>query len=354
MTIYWLTTIISYVFAKAYDKLHELRLRGHRSDGLEAASLTACALVLICVTGFRYQVGADYPAYQDYFYRVLLGAGQGRFEYGYYLLNLACTWVTDNPRVMFVASAALFYALVIAAVKRMSPDVSLSVFLLMGCGFFFYFMNGTRQMLAAAFVLLALTTLGKKHNLYFVVLVLMGALFHLSAIVCLLVLVLHRVPVNGKTILVIALLCLVFARFLPAVAETAAVAFGYGVYLDSDAFAAHTGLVQIAINLCILIFGLAMYLRSDGEDDCLRVCVLIQLVAFVLSLMTGQIVLIQRIQQLFAFPQVVMIPKALACIKTRRMRWLVRLGVILVYVVYMYITVGLWNSNHVLPYRWSL
>lgn len=354
MTVYWLAMFVSYIFAKAYDKLHEHRLRGYRSDGLELAALAACALVLICVTGFRYQVGADYPAYQNYFYQVLFGAGQGRFEYGYYLLNLVCTWVTDNPRVMFVASAALFYALVIVAIKRMSPDVSLSVFLLMGCGFFFYFTNGTRQMLAAAFVLLALTTLGKKHNLYFVALVLLGSLFHLSAIVCLLVLVLYRVPVNGKTILVIALLCLLFTRFLPAVAETVAVAFGYGDYLDSDAFTARTGLVQIAINFCILVFGLVMYLRSEGKDGCLRVCVLMQLVAFILSLMTGQVVLIQRIQQLFAFPQVVMIPKALACIETRQMRWLVRLAAILVYVVYMYITVGLWNSNYVLPYRWSL
>lgn len=354
MTVYWFTTLVSYIFAKAYDKLHELRLRGRGSDGLEVVALTACALVLICVTGFRYQVGADYPAYQNYFYQVLFGAGQGRFEYGYYLLNLACTWVTDNPRVMFVASAALFYTLVVVAVKCMSPDVSLSVFLLMGCGFFFYFANGTRQMLAAAFVLVALTTLGKKHNLYFVALVLLGSLFHLSAIVCLLVLVFHRVPVNGKTIFAISFLCLLFVRFLPLVAETVAVALGYGDYLDSDAFAARTGLVQIAINLCILIFGLALYLRSDGEDDCLRVCVLMQLVAFVLSLMTGQVVLIQRIQQLFAFPQVIMIPKALACIKTRHMRWLVRLAVILAYVVYMYVTVGLWNSNHVLPYQWSL
>lgn len=354
MTVYWLTALLSYFFARAYDWLHGLRLRSRGSVCLEVSALSLCALVLICVTGFRYQVGADYIPYQDYFYRVLFGAGQGRFEYGYYLLNLLCATVSDNPRLMFVVSAALFYALLAVAIKRMSPDVSLSVFLVIGCGFFFYFMNGTRQMLAAAFVLLALSTLGKKHNLYFVLFVVLGSLFHLSVIVCLVALVLYRIPVNGKTLAAIAVLCLLFARFLPSVAESAAVYFGYGDYLESGSFTARTGLVQIAINLSILIFGLAMYLKRSTDDDVLRICVLMQLIAFILSLMTGQVVLIQRIQQLFAFSQVIMIPRALACVNTRQVRWLMRLAIILIYLAYMYITVGLWNSNLVLPYQWSL
>ena len=354
MTVYWVTAFLSYFFSRTYDWLHGLRLRSRGSACLEVAALSLCAFVLICVTGFRYQVGADYLPYQEYFYRVLFGAGQGRFEYGYYLLNLLCSAVSDNPRLMFVASAALFYVLVIVSIKRMSPDVSLSVFLVMGCGFFFYFMNGTRQMLASGFVLLALSTLGKKHDLYFVLIVLLGSLFHSSAIVCLVVLVLYRIPVNGKMLATITVLCLLFARFLPTIAKSAAVYLGYGDYLESGSFTARTGWVQIAINLSILIFGLSMYLKYNRNDDIFRTCVLIQLVAFILSLMTGQVVLIQRIQQLFAFPQVVLIPKALTCVETRQMRWLMRLAIILIYAAYMYITVGLWNSNRVLPYQWSL
>ena len=354
MIVYWLTAFLSYLFARVYDWLRGLRLRGHESSCLEVSVLALCALTLICVTGFRYQVGADYIPYQEYFYQVLFKAEQGRFEYGYYLLNLVCTWVSDNPRFMFVVSAALFYTIVIIAVKRMSPDVSLSIFLIIGCGFFFYFMNGTRQMIAAAFVLLALTTLGKRHNLYFVLLVLLGSLFHLSALVCLVVLVLRQIPVSGKSIVAITLLCLLFIRFLPTLAESAAVYFGYGDYLESGSVTARTGLVQIAINFCILIFGLVMYLHSGVKDDIFRVCILMQLVAFILALMTGQVVLIQRIQQFFAISQVILIPKALACIKTRQVRWILRLSIILIYVIYIYITVGLWNSNLVLPYRWSL
>lgn len=354
MIIYWLAAFLSYFFARVYDWLRGFRLRGHESACLEVAALALCALILICVTGFRYQVGADYIPYQEYFYQVLFTAEQGRFEYGYYLLNLVCTWVSDNPRFMFVVSAALFYTIVIIAVKRMSPDISLSIFLIIGCGFFFYFMNGTRQMLAAAFVLLALTTLGKRHNLYFVLLVLLGSLFHLSAIVCFVILVLHRIPVSGKSIIAIILFCFLFIRFLPALAESAAVYFGYGDYLESGSVTARTGLVQIAINFCILIFGLVMYLHSSAKDDTFRVCILMQLVAFILALMTGQVVLIQRIQQFFALSQVILIPKALACIEVRQFRWILRLLIIFIYVIYIYITVGLWNSNLVLPYRWSL
>lgn len=354
MTVYWLTTLASYIFARVYDWLHEHRVQGQRTTILETSSLVMCALALICSTGFRYQVGADYPSYENYFYQVLFGAGQGRFEYGYYLLNLVCSWISDNPRLMFVVSAALFYSLVIVAVKRMSPDVSLSIFLIIGCGFYFYFMNGTRQMLAAAFVLLALTTLGKKHNLYFVLLVLLGSLFHLSAIICFAVLAFYYMPVNGKSIIVIALVCLILIQFLPSLAVKAAMSFGYEDYFTTASFTARSGLIQIAINLCILLFGLTIYLRCDKRDDIFRVCILMQLAAFVFSLMTGQVVLIQRIQLFFAISQTVLIPKALACIETRQIRWLIRLAVILVYLVYIYITVGLWNGNTVLPYRWSI
>ncbi len=354
MTVYWLTAFFSYVFAKAYDGLRALRERTESSPFLEHAALAACSFVLICVTGCRYGVGADYVPYQNYFYQVLCSGERGRFEYGYYILNLLCSQISQNPRFMFIVAATLFYTVTIAAIRRLSPDVSLSIFLVLGCGFFFYFMNGMRQMIAAAFVLYALTTLGKKRNIPFVALVLLASSFHLSAIVSLLVLVIYRMPVSGKSLAAISLFCLLFARFIPSLAESAAFYFGYGEYLISDAFTARTGFVQIAINFCIFAFGAVMYLRSGSQDDVLRICVLMQLVAFVLSLMTGQVVLIQRIQQFFAFPQVILIPRALACIESRQVRWLLRVAIMLTYIVYMYITVGLWNGNNVIPYRWSL
>ena len=355
MTVYWLTTFISYFFAKAYEWAQARRRRkGFSSRFFERALFVFSALTMIVVTGFRYQVGADYTPYEAYFYNVAITGSQGRFEIGYYLLNLFVAQFTTNPRVMFVVCAAVFYTFCYAAISRLSSDVSLSVFLIIGCGYFFSFMNGTRQLIAAAIILFALTTIGKRKNIPFLLLVALAATFHLSAIVCVIIPLLRCVKLNGWSIAVIAFVCIAFSTVADTYALQLAELLGYGDYLTQGTFKAKAGYVQVAINACILVFAVAMYYKGQRKDSFLELLIFMQIITLFLAAMAGSVALIQRIQLFFGMQQVLLIPRALDAIDDKRGRWLFRCGLIAVYLVYIYVTVGLWNSNVVLPYKWSL
>lgn len=355
MTVYWITTLLSYLFAKLYDWLKGKRL--HKlleSRAVERLAMLFSLAVLVVVTGFRWQVGADYPAYERYFYHVAYGFGQGRFEIGYYLLNVACSLISDHPRLLFLACSVIFFSFAYAAICRMSTDCSLSIFLLIGCGYFFYFMNGMRQMVAAAIVLFAISVLYNGRTLRFVLIILLASSFHASALLCLCALVFRVLPISKVSIVGIIICCVAFTVSADTLAYLAACLFGYSDYLVNDAWQANTGIAQILINACILIFGVVMYYHEGKVDEVLKLCILMQIVALLLAVTTGQVPLIQRVQQFFGIQQIVLIPRSLDAIREKRLRWLVRCSIIIVYIVYIYITVGLWNSNTVLPYQWSV
>lgn len=106
------------------------------------------------------------------------------------------------------------------------------------------------------------------------------------------------------------------------------------------------GYVTVLITAVILIFATVCY-RDTPEY---RLYYRIHAIAFAIAGFTGKVVLINRIFWFFFLPVIVLIPLALSKIKDRGLRICVTLEIVLLYGAYFFYTIGINNSNTVLPY----
>lgn len=313
----------------------------------------ASALICIAVTGFRYGVGQDYfYTYVPYFEHVYSTGDQWRIETGFYLLNKVVASFTSDPLPVFLICALLFFAFTYAGILYFSTDPKLSVFLLLTTGYFFIFMNAMRQLVAVAILFYALRFVKERRLFPFLLLLVLASSFHQTSAVFAVSYLFSYLPLNlwyagGFLGLVVAFRTFVADRIMGYVSGS-----DYSYYVGYDANHTEFGLIGIAISMLIFLFALIIpRLSRRRYTASYRVLLFCQFTAVILNLFIGKIDLVLRIQWFFGLPVIVLIPLALSYIPNRRMRFLcvVLLGGL--YVAYMAVTIGINNSNTVLPYR---
>lgn len=70
-----------------------------------------------------------------------------------------------------------------------------------------------------------------------------------------------------------------------------------------------------------------------------------------MSFLSGTVVLSQRIKWLFSLPAIILLPMTLHELRDARIRLIAETTVTVLYVIYIYITIGMWNGNSVIPYE---
>ena len=152
MVVYWAACLASIAFTWFATHVK------HDKEGVSYWLLVTfvSAFPLIFISAIRLNVGADYIPYYKYYLGILNGAGQGRYEFLYYAANKLIACFHLSAPWIFGFTAALF---LMPVYKRIISDSSypyMSIFLLLGMTYFFFFLNGMRQMIGAAFLLLSI------------------------------------------------------------------------------------------------------------------------------------------------------------------------------------------------------
>ena len=135
-------------------------------------------IVLILFDGLRWESGSDWDNYYSYFNYCLLG-DNSHFEIGYALINKAIRLITSNYTWFLIIHALILYGSVRLFFKKNSiyPLLSLALFF----SFFVSYQGMNRQFLAVSVCLLAYNFLVENKKLPFILLVVTGSLFHISA-----------------------------------------------------------------------------------------------------------------------------------------------------------------------------
>ena len=76
-----------------------------------------------------------------------------------------------------------------------------------------------------------------------------------------------------------------------------------------------------------------------------------QILALWITVYTGEIVLILRMMWAFGLPNIILLPLSVEGLEEKKDRGLVGAVLVLLYFVYTMYTVGVQNSNNVLPYQ---
>ena len=142
-------------------------------------------MVAVLLATFR-ESGIDFPTYHHIYDHIHAG-GAYPIEWGWIVLNR----VAPSYKAMLFLAALIFYGVSYIAIQRFDARYRWMSWLviLSTCTGFFY--NGTRQAIASAFVFLGISYFYKKKYICFAVSVALGALFHKSAWIMLLLLPLY-------------------------------------------------------------------------------------------------------------------------------------------------------------------
>ena len=171
--IYFFSAAISVLFIKGAEKRKSKLLAG------------IGVLIPTLVATFR-EAGVDFYVYKD-IYNYIHAGGKYPTEFGWELLNK----IAPSYMALQFIAALIFYGVSYKAITKFETKyrwISWLAILSVTTAFFY---NGIRQAIASAFVFLAIAYFFKKKYIGFAVSVLLGFLFHKTAIIMILLIPLY-------------------------------------------------------------------------------------------------------------------------------------------------------------------
>ena len=145
----------------------------------------------VLISAIRYDVGTDYFAYVRIYENINhLDTSTVLRMYGeeplYLLLNKLAFLIFKRPWGIFLLSSFLIHFFIIAGIDYFKEYVSIPMSLFVYYMFHFSFgLNGIRQMIAISIIFFALRYIYQKKLLHYMLLVAIAAMFHNTAILCL-------------------------------------------------------------------------------------------------------------------------------------------------------------------------
>lgn len=316
------------------------------SDKYCIISAMISSLPLICISAMRYNVGMDYRAYARNFRQIAAGAGMEK-EWLYYILNKLIALFSSDYAAIFVVTAILCSFLVFIQIFRDSPVPVMSAFLFVTAGYYFVSMNAIRQMIGCAILLCSLKAVFEKKFWRFLPMVVIAGGFHSSCLLFIVVYFLNIWRVKKEFFLAATMIVFLLSNVIASITNSLVAQSVYSDYLGSMFESENQGMVTLVINASILIFA---YVFFDEKNDKYYLYFVLQTFALWMAILTGKVVLINRLGFMFGLPVIILIPMALEAIKSNWLRSAGKVGIVALYFVYMLYTVGLNNSNTVLPY----
>lgn len=177
--------------------------------------LTCLAVVLF--QGFRsFTVGTDLATYIPDYSRMGAAGFTGELEYknyeaGYVVLNKLLYMIGFDERGFLLVVTAIIQIPIFYTMYRYSEKPMMSILWYFAFGRFIMTFSGIRQSIAMSICFLAYYLIKERKPIYFVLLILFAALFHASALFCLILYPLYYMKLDRrKVFLAIALLIVVY------------------------------------------------------------------------------------------------------------------------------------------------
>lgn len=172
--------------------------------------------ILFILSAFRdISVGTDTKNYEELFNSFEMGVDWIREEVepGWVFLNDLVIFFGGEYQDLLIISTLLTLIPIFIIAKKYSinPMFTISLYYLL-C-FYFYSFNIARQLIAVSFVLFALTQLLNRKNISFLIVISFASFFHVSALICLPLLFLNKLPNDSFKIISISIVSMFVGLF---------------------------------------------------------------------------------------------------------------------------------------------
>ena len=318
-----------------------------KSDKYCIISAMIASLPLVFISAIRYNVGRDYRAYARSFRQIAAGA-RTETEWLFYIVNKAISFISRDYAAVFVVTAVLCTFLVFVQIFRDSPSPVQSAFFFVAAGYYFVSMNAVRQMIGCAILLCSMHAVFERKFFRFLILVIIAGGFHKSCLLFIVVYFLNIWRVKKEFLLAGTIMIYLLSNVIGGLLNSIVAETEYNDYLGSVFETGKQGLVTLAINASIFAFS---YVFFDKKNNKYYLYFILQTMALWMAILTGKVVLINRLGFMFGLPVIILLPMTIEAIRNKWLRSAGKIGITVLYFLYLLYTVGLNNSNTVLPYK---
>ena len=317
-----------------------------KNNYLIKVQLTNCIFVFFSgliptlISATRVGIGTDYYQYEKLFHSIKYGGYDNSFEPLFFLLNRIILIFTDNSIWLFVICSILFVYLVLINIYKQSENIPFSSCLFFLSYVFFTSLNNIRQSLSSVIVLFALYEIKRGKNLRSVILIVIAALFHKSAIISLSFFFFVNININFLIMLFILVGLIVSRNYWEPIINLGINFLGYSDYLTSDYLAQYIGnnISRSLILLNIIVAMIFLYIElgcvnPDLKESDWNFSKWNQFIILMICIFSQYIPASYRLVNFFTVFQIITVPNSLNGIKNSKRRWLLILVLLLSYLL---------------------
>ena len=268
MVLYLLISAAAVAAAAIVNKTEGMRA-GSRGSLLRRSCLFLIALILMVPAILRQETGNDYLRYVEFFHLASIDAYVPT-EAGFNWLAKAVYGLCgyENYLLLFAIYAVMTILVMLTVIRQQAENFCFSFFLFMMFGYYFQSFNTMRYYFALSLSLLAMTCLLRRKYAGFVILVLLAALFHKTALITLF---LYPVAARRwKKRELAASMALGLAVLLLHEKAMELLLSLYPSWEGTVDLAAGTSISWVNIAKCLAVLLLACYVRADEDPETFR------------------------------------------------------------------------------------
>lgn len=322
---------------------------------------------LFLVAALRnYTVGADTYTYLSRYIvfassewkSIFRIANRMMFEYGFAVTNKLLSYISSNPRILLVVAAFVIVSLFCFFIYKDSRIPWLSFFMYITLGMFGDSLSAMRQYIAVALILVAYNAIKNNKFVLFIVMVLLAAMFHRSALLVLPMFWISKIRFNklhfclilGFAVAVFAIVTSPMFKISDTVINFFSKYTTYVRYLYALDYGRSGGAIGLTLIYSSFLFLIILKLYKSNSTS-RNMYIAFALASAALTLTTFFIGISERLLPFFAAMFIFSIPEAVMNEPKSRVR-LQYISVICVILIIYYIgIVCRANSYRLIPYQ---
>lgn len=184
MTIFWINLSFVYFFSFLSRYFSEPSVSGSDFIRPNKFFVFVVMISLIMVSGLRINIG------DTFFYMFEYANHDINWDYitthkdmGFGIFQMILQEISSDPQILIFSAAIITNTLIVLVLFKYSRLFELSLFIFIASGMYLTSMNGVRQYIAAAIIFLSTKFLFEGKFFKFLLIILLAATFHLSALI---------------------------------------------------------------------------------------------------------------------------------------------------------------------------
>lgn len=281
-----------------------------------------------------------YKKYQKYSFNEIIGIYNldGQKDPTFYVLGWLFSQIFSGGQwwLAFIGGIYLSSVMIVIYKESVNPFISLLAFL--SLGFFTFSLSGLRQTLAMSLTGLSYFGIKKRKPILFIIFVLLGSLFHSTALIFLIAYPMARWKLGLPHIISFVISIILFVSFQSAIRGWITKYIGFehiSNYGDSEKAATFSGFI---IQLAIFVFALVYYQNVRKKYEHADVLYNLSFIGLVFQLFSSMIAEFFRISMYFSFFNIILIPLAISAEPNKKISLLETSLVTLALIAYIFVS----------------